>query len=45
LGGRNQNQTVELVLLISVLRGEQMSEVHGIKTPAKKTNFHAPHRG
>jgi hypothetical protein len=42
---RNQDQAVELVLLVGVLRRHQMTEMNGIETPAEKSNFHRAQRG
>jgi hypothetical protein len=41
LSRRNQDQAVQTALFIGVLSRHQMAKMHGIKTAAKKSDFHA----
>jgi hypothetical protein len=45
LRGWNEDQPVELVLLVGILRRHQMAEMNGIEAPAKESNFHRAERG
>ena len=36
----HEDEAIELMLLIRILRREQMAEMNGIETPAEKTDFH-----
>ena len=41
MGRRHEKKPVELVLLISVLRGDEVPEMNGVKTTPEKTDLHA----